>query len=211
MRIRSLCLIMSFTVLLSCKSDEEKKKYTSLKVHVVNPVGNVPISDLLCSVIEDGDISAAGLLNQGYSTNGVYEFNFLASKNKSYTLICSPDLEKYFPASISQYSTIVKYQPNEFNFRLVPQAHIRYHYKNVSCFDDNDKLVINRWNLNVPELDDLYPLPLMGCLDNFTSYNWMPVGMYHYHWEVTKNGITNSFDDTISLSEGDSLTYHIEY
>lgn len=215
--MRSQILIFISILLFACE-EENSKKWTEVKITAKNYLTDEPISDINCGVltVDDGFLfnDKTVILDEKMLDDGVYEFGFKAKKNKTYWAEASlSDVTKYHLVQFSNYLSITNNQLNEFNFNLVPQAYMRLHYKNVSCIDQNDSIYVYRPNIDVPNYNgfSFTQMDKLGCLDNMTNYSYIPCGRYHFEWHVTKNSITSIYHDTISLNEGDSITYLIEY
>lgn len=208
--MKKLVLLFSVALsLFSCK-EENSKKYTQVKVNVSNYISGLPIEDITCGVYEQDAVGNSTLLYSATTVNGIFEYNFLAKKNKSYFMSCSIDLEKYYSVSFLQYISIDKYKQNEYNFKLVEYSFITFDITNISCFDDQDKLYFLRESET--GYNGYTPVTLWGCQDAQPgTYGKVPEGKWYFEWQVTKNSLTSIFYDTISLVKNDSIVYLIDY
>jgi hypothetical protein len=203
----------------SCK-EENSKKYTQVKVNVSNYVSGLPIEDITCVVYEQDALGNSTLLNQASTFDGVFEYNFLAKKNKSYFMTCSIDLEKYKMIQFFQYVDLDKYQMNEFNFELVKYASLNMNYYNSSCENGNDELRYRYYFKNPYGSGYIYiyspywdgELSKKGCISQIgVAYHQVPAGTYTIEWNVTRDSGYSEGSDTFFVGNGDSLTYLLEY
>lgn len=211
-------LLISFSLLFSCK-EENSKKYTQVKVNVTNYISGLPIEDITCSVFEQDAIGNSSLLYQATTVDGVFEFNFLAKKNKTYFLTCSIDLEKYEMIYFFQYVDLDKYQVNEFDFELVNYSYLNHDHVNVNCQNENDKLHYRYYFKHPSDENYIYiysfyweSLSKDGCEDNtVVAYQKLPAGTYTIEWNVTRDSGYTEGSDTFFIDNEDSLTYLLEY
>ncbi|MBK9591419.1 MAG: hypothetical protein IPO32_07910 [Crocinitomicaceae bacterium] len=210
--MRNWILLTAVLFCFSCNK-ENSKKWTEVHVSAKNFLTLEPITDISIGVYEKDALGSLEKLHSALSVDGLFDFGFKANKNKQYILSSSVDLDKYYAVSFLPYTVLYKFQLNSFEFTFVEEAHLRTHYKNVSCFDENDHIYIYRPNIDIPEYNgySFTPMPKDGCLDIISTFSKIPCGRYHYEWHVTKNNTTNVYHDTITLNPGDSLTYLIEY
>ncbi|MBK6952968.1 MAG: hypothetical protein IPH24_13235 [Crocinitomicaceae bacterium] len=128
----SLCFV-------ACK-EENSKKYTQVKVNIANYISGVPIEDITCAVYEQDALGNSTKLFSSVTTNGQFEYNFLAKKNKTYFMTCSIDLEKYKMIQFFQYVDLDKYQMNHFDFTLVEYAYLNINMINTNCENENAEM-----------------------------------------------------------------------
>ncbi len=210
-----ILITLALLSLISCK-EENSKKYTQVKVNVSNYISGLPIEDITCAVYEQDALSNSTLLSQASTFDGVFEYNFLAKKNKTYFMTCSIDLEKYKMIQFFQYVDLDKFVLNEFDFSLVPHGNMRFVFKNVNCFDENDEFFLHYFrSLDISDyITESNPAidKKIGCsIDITTSYTPIPYGNYEYKWHVIRNGITTTQIDTMYLPVGENGQIEILY
>lgn len=204
-----ILIVLALLSLISCK-EENSKKFTQVKVSVNNYISGLPIEDITCTVYEQDALGNSTLLNQASTIDGIFEYNFLAKKNKTYFLTSSIDLNKYFSISFAQYLDIEKYSINNFEFFLTEYSYITFDITNTACFDSQDKFYFLRESET--GYNGYTPVTLFGCQDITPgTYGKVPEGKWYFEWQVTKNGITSNNYDTVSLNSNDSIIYEINY
>lgn len=207
--MKYLLLINLILIFCACK-DENSKKYTQVKVNVNNYTSGLPIEDITCAVYEQDAIGKNTLLKSSNTTGGIFEYSFLAKKNKSYFMTCSIDLMKYYSVSFAQYLPIEKYTLNSFEFFLTEYTYITFDITNTNCFDSQDNFYFVR--TSETGYNGYTPVTLIGCQDILPgTYGKIPEGKWYFQWQVTKNSITTSYNDTISLLANDSIVYVLNY
>ena len=99
-----------------------------------------------------------------------------------------------------------------FNFEFAECAYLKFRYNNVNCIDANDHIVVTRVSNLSGYTGFNNPAIYNGCQD-YTMPNFVqvPMGYWFFTWEVTKNGITNNFSDTIFLSPNEQRFYEFNY
>lgn len=198
---------------ISCE-EENSKHWTEVSISAINYSTGEAISDINCGVltVDDGFLfnDKTIILDERTMNNGVYHFGFKAKKNQTYWAEASFDVTKYYAVKFSSYMNVDNQEMNAFNFQFVPYAYITFDITNTSCFDVNDQLYLIR------ESETGYqgysPVTLLGCTDLAPGqYGKVPSGEWYFEWQVTKNGLTTTFYDTLVLSGGDSLIYVLDY
>jgi len=216
MKIISILLIVLCFV--ACK-EENNKKYTQVKVDISNYISGLPIEDITCVVYEQDALGKSTLLYQANTIGGVFEYNFLAKKNKSYFMACAIDLEKYKMIYFFQYVQLNKYQMNNFDFSLVEYSYLNHDHVNVNCQNVNDKLHYRYYLKHPSNTSYIYiynfyweNLSKDGCENNtIVAYQKLPAGTYTIEWNVTRDSGYTEGSDTFFIGNGDSLTYLLEY
>ncbi|MEX1002854.1 MAG: hypothetical protein WDZ35_12120 [Crocinitomicaceae bacterium] len=216
MNIKSTFILFLILSFFSCKK-ENHKRWTEVVVHARDELSGDKIEDIECYILyTDYDASLFGetvVVDHGFTVNGVYEFGFKGKKGVHYRLESSFDPAAYYPIDFSSYIDLVKGENHNFTFNFVPKAELRMKITNTNCFNDSDKIVVYRPNIDVPSYnaypDD--PNPIYGCYDDTSPFVNIPTGRYAFEWHVTKNSVTEIFYDTLHLQEGDKVTYEILY
>lgn len=210
--------MLALLSLISCK-EENSKKYTQVKVSVSNYISGLPIEDITCAVYEQDALGNSTLLNQASTIDGIFEYNFLAKKNKSYFMACSIDLEKYEMIEFFQYVDLDKYTLNNFNFSLVEFSYLNHDHVNINCQNGNDKLHYRYYFKHPSNASYIYiynfyweSLSKDGCENNtIVAYQKLPAGNYTIEWNVTRDSGYSEGSDTFFVGNGDSVTYLLEY
>jgi len=102
--------------------------------------------------------------------------------------------------------------PENFNadFKFAPCANLQRTITNLNCESENDKIEVFLSQF----VNNSYGSGwvLMGCSGFIPShYSSVPMGNYYFKWIVTRNGLSNTFYDTIYLEENSYTNYEINY
>lgn len=204
-----------FCLFNSCE-EEKSKHWTEITLTASNYVTGESISDINCGVltIDDGFLfnDKTVILDEQSMKDGIYHFGFKANKNQTYWAEASFDLLKYHIVNFSNYVSINNGTSNYASFELVPYGSLKLDIQNLACFDTNDKLIFKRVNLLVPNDNTDWSTERMGCYSYQSSHFFeVPIGSHEYIWQVTKNGITNTYSQVVEVNEGDYKTVCIYY
>ncbi len=94
---------------------------------------------------------------------------------------------------------------------MAPCAHLKLKITNVNCEGINDTMVLYRKHAIADYYSNNGWLHV-GCANWETNgYSDLPMGEIYYKWEVTRNGTTNTFYDTLYLNAGEYKTFEINY
>jgi hypothetical protein len=200
-------------VILSCK------KENTIRVRAVNPVTGDGYAHLDFTV-RSGKTGAFG---DNYTTeytgtlneNGEAIFNLKLSSGKSYRLFMQkPDNTCY--QNITDYVMKKDGLNMLAQFEYAPCAYLKWRIENINCEGASDKIKVYYLGRQVGGQEP----PIIGALIRegdgcyfFESndFNEVPMGERYYRREVTRNGITEIFHDTIYLNAGEFYTYEINY
>lgn len=104
----------------------------------------------------------------------------------------------------------------KFDFLFAPCAYLKLKIENVNCVgpDDNFKLYYMGRQVGGQGSNIVGALAREGdgCYQyESSSFSDVPMGEIYYRWEVTRNGVTEEFHDTIYLEESEQKVYEINY
>lgn len=103
----------------------------------------------------------------------------------------------------------------EANFEFAECGYLKLSINNTSCVNDSDKISVYRKLLSIPNHETwsaTHPYIQQGCEQTISpSYFSVIMGKYHFWWKVTKNNVTNTYNDTIYIQAGEYKTYTINY
>ena len=212
-------LYIFFALLLfSCNKKE------TLKISVKNVVTGEAVANMNINVYEvfnvsDGVSGTKTELFQSGETNseGVLFLTEKFNKNRRYTVKVGKFSEEVCHINKSSYTWSVG-EATDLAFEYAPCAYSKLIINNVNCSGEDDKMVLYRQD----EIGSLSGVGWehVGCVywespggpDGAPAgYSRVPMGKRYYRWEVTRNGITEIFYDTIYYPAGDYVTYEINY
>ena len=103
-------------------------------------------------------------------------------------------------------------EDGHFNFEFAECAYLKFRYHNASCVNSNDHIEVTRIT-NLQGYTGFYnPATYDGCTDfTMPDFVQVPMGNWYFTWNVTKNGITTSYSDTIFLAAGEYKYYEFNY
>jgi hypothetical protein len=198
--------ILSF-IILSCSKKE------MIHVSAINPVTGEPYAGLRFTITEEKTGSQeifTKVYDNNLNTFGEALFEFKLKKNRSYKLSLETPANICYkePADIT---FAIQDDSFDFKFELAPCAFIILKLNNVNCSGSSDIMKLYRSH-TIKEYYSNNAWQHDGCVNwESNGYSDLPMGEIKYKWEVTRNGITNTFYDTIYLSEGEYRTYEINY
>ena len=198
---------------LSCKK-ENSKHWTEVNIKANNYLTGEPITDVACGVF----YSKAGFflnvetiaLHEGFTENGQYSFGFKAKKNGFYQAEAAIEYGKYYVINFSNYLYLDYGEVNNFQFDLVTYGYLNFDIKNTNCFDSSDQILVKRSSeIGYNGYSDVI---IDGCYEDSSAiFGKVPIGKWFIEWDVTKNSITNTFYDTIVLSQDEHRIYELDY
>jgi hypothetical protein len=216
-------LLFLVVLFASCK---KLGKNTVIKGRVLNPITGEGIEGAKLSIYRYVSFTLPAdvkVLNETYSdANGNFELHTNKSSMKVYYVGCAIDAGNYYSLDW-QGSNLSKAGKNAFivekgktmhvDFHAVPYGKLQRHIKNVNCTSENDQ---NKIYYDGAEYNDnLYSIGLLttldGCIDITTTPLKISSGNKYFHWEVTKNGVTNTYYDTIFVEDTGITTLDIFY
>ncbi|MCB0478289.1 MAG: hypothetical protein KDC84_09005 [Crocinitomicaceae bacterium] len=214
-------IIISLLFLFSCAKEG---KNICIEGKVINPVTGQPIEGIrlvLHKKTSDlGSGSSSVIKSEAYSDiNGNFVLSHNGSLFNSYIVLIEYPNEGYHLVGWKDATgqTIGGYQLDvkkgelmDVRLELLPYANVKFNFNNVNCVDTTDLLQVY--------LSDDYDVFLPGAWEHYGCVNYLgfygalkPMGYYYIHWDVTRNNVMTSFDDTIYLNEGEMKTYTINY
>jgi hypothetical protein len=200
-------VILSFLI-LSCSKKE------MIHVSAKNPVTGVPYAGLRFTITEE-KTGTQEIFTKVYDSNlnsfGEALFEFKLKKNRSYKLSIETPTNNCYkePANIT---FAIQDESFDFKFELVPCAFLKFRYHNMNCINEFDKITVNRTTNLENYVGFIIPAVYNECEDYIMSdFVQVPMGNWYFNWEVTKNGVTNIYYDTIFLNDGEQKYYEFNY
>jgi hypothetical protein len=205
--IRIIYVILLSFLFFSCSKKE------MIHVSAINPVTGAPYAGLRFTITEE-KTGTQEIFTKVYDSYlnafGEALFQFKLKKNRSYKLSLETPTNNCYkePADIT---FAIQDKSFDFKFELAPCAYLKHKFNNIACFNEFDSLKFKILNFKNNYTNSKFQ-NFIGCI-NFDSgdFSSVPYGEVRYYWEVVKNGITNTFYDTILLNEGEYRTYEINY
>ncbi len=141
--------------------------------------------------------------------NGEVYFTKRLHKNSSYSISVAP------PPNTCYISDSDLHPGGETNFKaefeFAECAYSKLIINNVNCNDATDKFVLFREN-QIGSLDGDFGWEHLGCAYWETNgYSDIAMGNVYFRWEVTRNGNSNTYYDTVYYAPGEYKTYTINY
>jgi hypothetical protein len=197
--------------LFSCGKKQE------IKISAVNPVTGEVYAGLKYEIIKE----TTGAFQENYKTvaQGTLNENgqaieSLRLKNSSYLIrIETPENNCY---KVPHDITFAKGDKSfDFKFELAPCASYKKKITNINCLGSSDYFVLYYMGRQLTGNEGLVgkvDREGQGCFEyESTEYSHIPIGAHYYKWEVTRNGSTDTFYDTLYLEAGEYKTYEINY
>ena len=199
-----------FFILASCGKNKE------VKIIAKNAATGASYAGLEYKVIssrtaangEKYKTEASGTLN----SNGEAMVSIKKKSGRSYSIqVKAPENSCYTNQSPQFFESPFDVN-GTFTFEFAECAAFKFRYHNIACFNANDQIIVNRFS----EINDytgfIIPAEYNGCEDYTTSdFISVPMGKWYFSWSVTKNGITNNYNDTLFLNAGENKYYEFNY
>ena len=211
------------SALFSCK--KQNKEETTVYFSIYNPISGKGMSGVSVKIIEQKDVTPPLKLQSKYESkiiwegttdaNGKASHSFKTLKSDKYTYWHSVD-ESFMNGKkiITQpdYGPVSKNAPNTMTYKVVrDNINIIVWRKNINCYDENDKCKIRErslvkpwnaeWSKWIPQNSPFYPNNYYEGCDEYLSNNigQLPQDIIEVEYEVTRNGITTTFKDTLYI------------
>jgi hypothetical protein len=114
------------------------------------------------------------------------------------------ELHQYFDSPYDENGT--------FTYKFAECAYLKFRYNNINCINEFDQITVNRTTNLENYVGFIIPAVYNGCEDyTMPDFVQVPMGNWYFHWEVTKNGITNNYYDTLFLNAGEQKYYEFNY
>jgi hypothetical protein len=210
MRILIFILLGSF-ILTSCG------KKRSIHITATNAATGERYSGLEYSIVssvvgtENGEGTktvASGVLD----SNGEAIVELREKRNRRYAVRVVEPANTCYNKQINMFFDSPFDENGHFNFEFAEFAYLKFRYHNTSCIDANDHIEVTRVT-NLQGYTGFYnPATYDGCTDfTMPDFVQVPMGNWYFTWNVTKNGVTTSYSDTIFLAAGEYKYYEFNY
>lgn len=205
-----LYLSIVFLLLSSCGKDKE------IKIVAKNAATGAPYAGLEYVVVS----SRTTANGEHYRTeaNGTLNSNgeaFVSIKKKSgrtYSVRVVQPPNTCYNKQITQFFDSPYDVNGTFTFEFAECAYLKFRLNNVSCFDSNDKIVLERSTNLSNYVGFSAPATQFGCVDYIMpEFAEIPMGYWYFTWTVTKNNVETTFNDTIFLDKSEEILYEINY
>jgi hypothetical protein len=200
-------------------------KNVTIKGRVLNPITGEGIPNIEIWLQKPTNGLPGGLKTIKKATtdeNGNYEIDkFSLSANSA---ICAlPASGEYYPIGWKNSETgenmgsptlnIKKGKTMHVDYHAVPYGELSLNIKNENCTSSNDllKLYFDGGLYDGYTFNSGLITTLSGCIDIPGTPVKSTTGKKYFHWEVTKNGITNTVYDTIFVEPIGITTLNIFY
>ncbi|WP_343788054.1 hypothetical protein, partial [Wandonia haliotis] len=149
------------------------------------------------------------------NSEGVLYVTEKFNKNRRYEVFVGQFPEEHCYLNRMGYTWSVG-EATDLAFEYAPCAYLKWRIENVNCGGESDFIEVYYLGREVGGQEP----PIIGALIRegggcyfFESegFNDVPMGERYYRREVTRNGITEIFYDTIYLNAGEFYTYEINY
>lgn len=222
MKNRALNVLLCFSLLPLVIACTKKNNLTQVHFHVFNPVTQEGFKDVHVKIYKLRDKTFSGeeqeLIWESFTDeNGKASFAFKAEK--SLNTIYVQDIDKSFIGDKtlahepSTYGGITKGEDNDLNYKIVHRIQWIHHFKNIACFDENDKVrmrykditisEVSNWSHWFPSNTGVTNFPtgyIPGCADYLTSTREDDQKILLTQLEVIKNDSVYYLEDTTYLT-----------
>ena len=211
--MKVLTIFFCLCLLVACK------KTSTIKIIAENAVTGTRYAGLSYKVVsskttangEKYQTEADGVLNE----NGEAMVDVKVKKGRSYSVrigalenICyHNELDQYFESPYDLNGT--------FKYKFAECAYLKLKINNINCSGGGDNFKLYYMGRQVGGNEGLIGALSKnenGCYSyEGSNFSDVPMGGTYYRWEVTRNGLTQIFYDTIYLNSGEYKTYEINY
>ena len=214
--MKNLRLIILLFLIASCG----KVLKTHVKGKVLNPVTGQGIENVRVILQKSGSGIPSGLKTvEAVYTDAGGNFDISARTLKGLTASVILDGNEYYSIGWQKdgevYSILSpkKGKVTNADFHAVPYGNLQRHVKNISCFNTFDEIKL--YYDGASKANYGYNIGLMttltGCIDITTNRLKMTSDYHYFHWVATKNGLTNTYYDTIFVNTSGVTNLDIFY
>lgn len=221
--ILNVLLLSSIILTISaCKkiSDEE----TAVNFHLFNPVTNEGFKDVTVKIyklkVRDFQEDEIELIWEGKTNeNGYAHCRYQAWEFYKYQYFPEIDQDGEYPLDQkliqfpSKYVSIFNNKVNKLDYKFAGQIQWIHHFKNINCFDENDRVRWRYKDITTSEggmFSNWYPSTtgaslspsgyFEGCEEVLTATRVDEQTIFYSQLEVTKNDSTYYVEDTMYLT-----------
>jgi hypothetical protein len=199
--------ILALFVITACN------KKRTLHIKAINAVTGEPYAGLAYGI--SATTTGIGGEKKVYDHKGTLDANgeaFVTLRvrgNRTYNVGCTKPPNTCYVKDINFSFGKEDKTKNDFQFEYAECTQLIMKIKNINCINSSDNISITMDN----QIHSLTQVPwnLGGCQDFTSATTDVPFGNYYFKWEVTKNGITNTFYDTVFIPRAQTYTYTINY
>jgi len=99
----------------------------------------------------------------------------------------------------------------DFVFKIAPCAFVKLSIHNINCQGVGDVMRFRVRTVGESDFES-WSSERTGCYSfDGSEFIKVPMGWRIYEWEVTKNGVTNYFSDSVYTAENQNNTFVINY
>ena len=220
--MKALKLIFGLSLLLMLSTCTKFGKNVTVKGRVLNPITGEGIAgeEVWLMRTEYFQLPGGGKIIKKATTdaNGNFELSKFTLSHPTFQVNLSG---KYYGIGWWKGNEYAAFQElaakigktMKMEYHAVPYGTMQIYYKNSACFDSNDqlKLYFDGGKYDNYMLNPGLFTTLDGCIDVLSSVIKGTMGEKYFHWEVTKNGITNTYYDTIFINENQNTILNVVY
>lgn len=214
--------------LFSCK--KENKELATVEFHIHNPISGEVLQGVKVAIYELKDVtSTLAILQSEYESNKIWEgvtdgegkasHTFSTLKKDKYTYWQYVDesvvkAENRKILSRPEYGPLQKEKTNKVEYTYTVPALFKLQFKNINCLNTNDRFRIRyQWKYNSNQFGwSNWSQDQFGCYDSGVSGEWNSYNDYFIcQYEVERNGVTNTYEDTFYISPYSVDTFKIFY
>ncbi len=189
--------------------------------HVMNPVTGLPIEGVKMSLVKTTNGLPGGEKTIGSAVTDANGYYKIEEKSMKAVYLQVNTFGNYHPIGWfkdGSYSggnnfPIEKGDVQTVDFHAVPYGNLQRHVKNISCFNTFDEIKL--YYDGASKANYGYNIGMMttltGCIDITTNPLKMTSDYHYFHWAVTKNGLTNTYYDTIFVNASGVTNLDIFY
>ena len=212
-------LLYLLLALVGCK--QENVGPTTVDGQVINRVTGKSIPNVQVYVdigVSDGSLSGGfkRLYHGRTDSNGRFytEFDEPKGWNPECGIIVNSSDTLTFFASASRFGTnekanLTQHQDNKVTLYVAPLAYLALGIHNVNYVDDKDS--INYYYGSKAINWGFERITFVGNEQGQSGKLEIPMGWIHFDWDVTRNGVTSYYHDSIWCKAGALTLYQINY
>ena len=220
--MKALKIIFGLSLLFMLSTCTKFGKNVTVKGRVLNPLTGEGIPDVDVVLIRNtfGQLPGGIKIIKSVTTdaNGNFELSKFTLSHPTFQVNLSG---KYYGIGWWKGNEYASFQElpakigktMKMEYHAVPYGTMQIYYKNSACFDSNDQLKLYfdgaKYDNNVYSVG--FMTELFGCVDGLGDQVRTTIGEKYFHWEVTKNGITNTYYDTIFINENQNTILNVVY
>jgi hypothetical protein len=209
-KMKKITIILCLLILVFTACNKKR----TVHIKAINAVTGEPYAGLAYGI--SATTTGIGGEKKVYDHKGTLDANgeaFVTLRvrgNRTYNVGCTKPPNTCYVKDINFSFGKEDKNKNNFLFEYAECGYLRERIANINCQGSSDYMIL--YTSNQINSLDANGWEFFGCNGYYTEdYSTVPIGKYFHKWIVTKNGVTNTYYDTVSVGENEYITFDVNY